>query len=318
MTILANKMSKSAPPKSRKTEISISLSMHPAPSRAQFFPTAGAPVGVELLNDENLDEVLSFLGRHPIQTVGMVGLIHDNGLQSPLNRGAFFGCRNYLGQLEGVALIGHATLMETDSDRALKAFAQTAQTCTSAHLIMCKEDRIDKFWGYYAEAGQEMRRACRELLFELRWPIEFPGEVPKLRLATVDDLDLLIPVHAELALEESGIDPRNHDAQGFANRYARRIAQGRTWVLTQDEKLIFKADVISDTSEATYIEGVWVNPEARRQGHGGICMSQLARMLLWRTKSLCLFVNDENEDAQRFYRQAGYHLRTVYDTIFLK
>ncbi len=298
--------------------MSVSLSMHPAPSKAQFFPTASAPDGVELLNDENLDEVLSFLGRHPIQTVGMVGLIHDNGLQSPLNRGAFYGCRNYLGQLEGVALIGHATLMETDSDRALKAFAQTAQSCTSAHMIMCKEDRIDKFWGYYAEVGQEMRRACRELLFELRWPLEISEEVPKLRLATVDDLDLLIPAHAEMALEESGIDPRNHDAQGFANRYARRIAQGRTWVLTQDKKLIFKADVISDTPEATYIEGVWVNPEARCQGQGRICMSQLARMLLWRTKSLCLFVNDENEEAQRFYRQSGYHLRSVYDTIFLK
>ncbi|HXL82402.1 MAG TPA: GNAT family N-acetyltransferase [Pyrinomonadaceae bacterium] len=288
------------------------------PSKAQFFPAAGAANGVELLHDENLDEVLSFLGRHPIQTVAMAGLIHDNGLQSPLNRGAFYGCRDYLGQLEGVALIGHATLMETDSDRALKAFAQTAQGCTSAHLIMCKEDSIDKFWGYYAETGQEMRRVCRELLFELRWPIDVSSEVPRLRLATVDDLDLLIPVHAEMAFEESGIDPRNHDAQGFANRYARRISQGRTWVLTQDKKLIFKAEVMSDTPEATYIEGVWVNPEARREGHGRICMSELARTLLWRTKSLCLFVNNENQEAQRFYKQSGYHLRSVYDTVFLK
>lgn len=297
--------------------MSVSLSMYPVPAEAQLFPTASAPAEVELLNDEHLDEILSFLGRHPIQTVGMMGLIYDNGLQSPLNRGAFYGCRNYLGQLEGVALIGHATLMETDSDRALKAFAQTAQGCTSAHLIMCKEDRIDKFWGYYAEQGGTMRRACRELLFELRWPIEISEEVPKLRLATVADLDLLIPAHAEMALEESGIDPRNHDAQGFANRYARRIAHGRTWVLTQGKKLIFKADIISDTPKATYIEGVWVNAEARHQGHGRLCMAQLARMLLSRTKSLCLFVNDENEEAQTFYRQAGYHLRTVYDTIFL-
>jgi ribosomal protein S18 acetylase RimI-like enzyme len=295
-----------------------SLSISPTSSNAQFFPTPSAANGVELLHDENLHEVLSFLGRHPIQTVAMVGLIHDNGLQSPLNRGAFYGCRNYLGQLEGVALIGHATLMETDSDRALKAFAHTAQGCTSAHLIMCKEDRIDKFWGYYAETGQEMRRVCRELLFELRRPINVSNEVPKLRLATIDDLDLLIPVHAEMAVEESGIDPRNHDAQGFVNRYARRISQGRTWVSTQDKRLMFKADVISDTREATYIEGVWVNPEARREGHGRICMSELAKTLLWRTKSLCLFVNNENQEAQQFYKQSGYNLCSVYDTVFLK
>jgi len=29
-------------------------------------------------------------------------------------------------------------------------------------------------------------------------------------------------------------------------------------------------------------------------------------------------VNDENDEGQKFYKQAGYHLRTVYDTIFLK
>src|SRR5207249_9985914 len=113
--------------------------------------------------------------------------------------GTFYGCRNYLGQLEGVALIGHATLMETISDRALQAFAETAQQCKSVHMIMCEEDRIDKFWGYYAAAGQEMRRACRELLLELRWPIEVSQSIPQLRLATVDDLDLLVPVHAEMA-----------------------------------------------------------------------------------------------------------------------
>lgn len=288
------------------------------PNRAHYLPLAEADVSVESLENSEYAEVLSFLERRPIYTAYLAGLIRDNGLQSPLNRGSFYGCRNHLGQLEGVALIGHATLMETASDRALHAFAETAQRCTSVHLIMCEEDRLEKFWGCYAGAGQEMRRACRELLMELRWPVEVSQPVSKLRLATVEDLDLLVPVHAQMALEESGVDPRQQDAAGFLARYSRRIEQGRTWVLTEDGKLQFKADVAAETPETTYMEGVWVNPEARRQGYGRRCMSQLARMLLWRTKSICLFVNDENEDAQRFYKQAGYHLRTVYDTIFLK
>jgi predicted GNAT family acetyltransferase len=139
-----------------------------------------------------------------------------------------------------------------------------------------------------------------------------------LRLATVDDLDLLAPVHAEMALEESGIDPRQQDADGFRKRYIRRIEQGRTWVLIEDGQLQFKAEVVAETPVTSYIEGVWVNPAARRQGYGRRCMSQLARMLLWRTKSICLFVNEENDDARKFYKQVGYHVRAVYDTIFLK
>ena len=270
-----------------------------------------------LSNDETA-EVLSFLERRPIHTAYLAGLIRDNGIESPLNRGTLFGYRTRTGEIEGVALIGHATLMETSSEVALEAFARQAQHCSSAHLIMCEENRIDKFWEFYAESGREMRRACRELLFELRWPTEGSQQVVNLRLATVDDLEVLVPVHAELAFGESGVDPRQQDPTGFLERYIRRIKQGRTWVLTENGTLIFKVEVVSETPSTTCIEGVWVNPEYRGLGYGKRCMSRLARMLLWRTKSICLFVNDENEDAQRFYKQVGYHLRTVYDTIFVK
>lgn len=280
-------------------------------------PALAVETRVEQLENSARSEVLAFLERRPLHTAYLAGLIRDHGLESALNRGTFYGCRNYLGQLEGVALIGHAILMEAVSDRALRAVAEKAQSCTTAHLIMCEENQIDKFWGYYAEAGQEMRRACRELLLELRWPIEVSEHESRLRLATPDDLDLLVPVHAEMAYIESGIDPRTNDAAGFIARYQRRIEQGRTWILTEDNKLLFKADVVSETPESAYVEGIWVNPEARRRGLGQACMAQLARRLLWRSKSICLFVNDENEEARRFYQNAGYHHRTIYDTIFL-
>jgi ribosomal protein S18 acetylase RimI-like enzyme len=291
-------------------------SLRTNPSSAYCLPLNEDNGRVETLENKEYNEVLAFLEKRPIYTAYLSGIIRDNGLQSHLNRGTFYGYRNQLRQLEGVALIGHATLMETLSDQATQAFAKTAQRCKGVHLIMCEENRTDKFWSYYADEGQEMRHACRELLFELRWPLEV-SQVSNLRLATFHDLPLLIPVHAEMALEESGIDPRQQDAAGFFERYGRRIEQGRTWVLTEGGKLQFKAEVVAETPETTCIEGVWVNPQARRQGYGRRCMSQLARMLLGRTKSICLFVNDENEDAQRFYKHAGYHLRTVYDTIFL-
>lgn len=295
--------------------------MHPSllttETAPDYSPLVEGDGRVEPLKNSEYTEVLAFLEARPLNTAYLSGMIRDNGLQSPLNRGTFYGYRNQVGKLEGVALIGHATLLETSSDRAIRAFALTAQRCQTVHLIMCEENRLDKFWSYYAEAGQEMRRACRELLFELRWPIEI-SQVTNLRLANVHDLDLLIPVHAEMAQGESGVDPRDLDPVGFVERYKRRIQQGRTWVLTEDGKLQFKAEVVAETPETTYIEGVWVNPEARRQGYGSRCMSQLARMLLWRTKSICLFVNDDNEDARNFYKQVGYHFRTVYDTVFLK
>src|ERR1700674_2963497 len=101
-----------------------------APVKApRWHPSPGqGMVRVAKLNASHEREVMDFLGQRPIHTVAMIGFINDNGIVSPLNRGTFYGCRNLQGQLEGVALVGHATLMETTSDRALEALAQIAQT----------------------------------------------------------------------------------------------------------------------------------------------------------------------------------------------
>ena len=67
-----------------------------------------------------------------------------------------------------------------------------------------------------------------------------------------------------------------------------------------------------------YIEGVWVNPDRRRNKFGLRRMSQLAGLLLKNKKSICLLVNEPNTGAQDFYRKAGYEFRGIYDTIFLE
>jgi predicted GNAT family acetyltransferase len=274
-------------------------------------------VQVVKLRPNHEAEVLQFLSRRPLHTVALAGLIRDNGLVSPLNRGGFYGCRNRAGKLEGVALIGHAILLETSTDRALEALATTAQTCTTAHLILGEEQRINEFWSYYAEAGQPKRHAGRELLFELRWPVEVFAEASRLRRATAAELEMILPIQAQMAFEESGVNPLERDPEGFRLRCLRRIEQGRTWVWVADGELIFKADVVSDTPEVIYLEGVWTNERHRSQGHALRCLSQLSRGLLQRAQSVCVLVNEQNSGAHSFYQRAGFKRRAIYDTIFL-
>jgi predicted GNAT family acetyltransferase len=168
-----------------------------------------------------------------------------------------------------------------------------------------------------------MRRACREVLFEMRRPalnglsrlMEEPGG--GLRPATADDIDLIAPVHAAMAEAESGVNPLDTDPAGFVRRCLRRIEQGRTWVVVEGGRLVFKADVQADTPEVMYLEGVYVHPADRGSTLGRRYMTQLCRNLLARTRVLCLLANEENERAQRFYRMCGFKARAVYDTIFL-
>jgi ribosomal protein S18 acetylase RimI-like enzyme len=276
-----------------------------------------AAVRVERLSNSDASQVLQFLSQRPIHTVAMMSLINDNGIVSPFNRGVFYGCRDLHGQLEGVALVGHATLLETVSDRALAALAQVARECPNTHLIMGEKERVADFWSHYADAGRRQRLACREWLFEFSWPVEAREHVAELRPAKVEELALIMPVQAELAFAESGVNPLLVDPQGFRERCLRRIEQGRTWVVVENDLLIFKADVISKTPDVIYLEGIWLREDRRKKNIGTRLMSELMRRLLEDTKSICLLVNETNEWAQGFYRKCGFHFRATYETIFL-
>src|SRR5882724_1006274 len=280
--------------------------------------TESEPLTVEELRTEQETEVMEFLSERPGHTFGMAGLIRSNGLVSPHNRGSFYACRDKDGRLQGVAMIGRYILFETRSDAAIEAFARLAQDCRSAHMLLGERGKVGTFWEYYGDRGQAARRYCREWLFELRWPVEVREAVPGLRLATVDDLDLVVPAHAQTALYESGIDPLAADPEGFRKRCSRRIEQGQTWVWVEDGRLMFKTEVLTDTPEVAYLEGVWVDPAERGKGVGLRCMSQLTGELLSRTASVCLLVNERFQQAQGFYKRAGYKIISHYDTIFLK
>jgi len=283
-----------------------------------YLPQPDVSLTVSRLVEAETNEVIEFLSERPIHTVCLTGLIRDNGLLSEYNRGTFYGCRNSDGRLEGVALIGHATLIETRTRGALREFALTAQSHNRLHMIMAEQEKVEEFWNHYADDGQPMRLACRELLFELKNSPEIRPEVEGLRLAAIDELHLIAPVHAAMAEAESGINPLETDREGFLNRCARRINKNRVWVVVKDERLIFKVDMQAVTSETIYLEGIYVGPESRGSGIGKNCLVQLIQMLIKDVRSICVLANEKNEKAHAFYRRCGFKHISNYDTIFLK
>src|SRR5256885_1784951 len=273
---------------------------------------------IQPLRGEHEAEVIDFLSAHPLFTFAMTGFIKDNGLESGLNRGNFYASRNLRGEVDGVALIGHVTLFETSSDAVLSAFANLTRKRSDAFIVMGEERRMDRFMNYYALKPQEAQRSCRELLFAQRSRQACDSPVPNLRRAMMDEVDLVVPVHAQMAFEQSGVNPLDVDAEGVRERCARRIQQGRGWGSVESGKLLFKADVISDLPEVNYLEGVYVTPENRGRGFGSLCMRQLTNVLLSHTKSVCLLTEEDETVAQACYTKAGYKLREHYRTVFLQ
>ena len=285
------------------------------------FSNVEAPIETSAISElgrKHEDEVMGFLAARPLHTAFMAELIRDNGLLSPQNRGSFYGSRNVLGQLEGVALIGQATLVEAHTENSLISFARVARNCHNTHLIRGERHSVKIFWKYYAGTGREPRQICGEVLFELKASLP-PGEdVPKLRPATIDDLEKVLAVNSAMAFEEGGISPLQRDPSGFRNTTLRRIEKRRVWVWVEDNRLFFKADVLSETPEVTYLEGIYVHPEERGKGYGSRCLKKLCSQLLNTSQSLSLTINEKNKRAIEFYQKFGFELHSDYETIYLR
>ncbi len=270
------------------------------------------------LTDSQESEVLQFLETRPLHTVFLRGFIQDNGLENSLNRGTFYGYWHPNGQLGGVALIGHATLFEANCEAALRLFGCQARQHSEIHMIMGEQHAVHIFWNSLVESSEAIPpRLCTELLFERRSLIANHEPVKTLRPATLEDLERVMPIQAQMAFVESGVDPLAVDPVGFENRCLRRIEMNRVWVAIENDALTFKADILSATADVNYIEGVYVAPHYRGNGYGLRCLAQIGQSLSGSTRSLCLFVNANAKEAQEFYKRAGFSLSSVYSTIFL-
>ena len=270
------------------------------------------------LTESERTEVLEFLSIRPVHTVVMTSFIVDNGIESELNRGKFYGYRNSTGTLEGVALIGHSTLVEARSEEAIKALAFAARRAeTPIHLIMSSGDDAQRFWKYLDHGHKAPRLTCTEALFEISFPFAVQKSEWKIENATMEHLMEVAEAQAEVAFIESGVDPMIRDREGFLKRVARRIEQKRVFVALDGEKMVFKADIVAETDNVIYLEGIYVSPEYRGRGVGSKCLSSLSLDLLNRVEHICLLSNIDFKAAHKSFQQAGYKNTDQCTTLFV-
>src|SRR5688500_4704037 len=286
--------------------------------QAPWFTVAPDLSRVSELRAEHETEALNYLAIRPVHTVVMTSFIRDNGIVSPLNRGKFFGYRHSAGTLEGIALIGHTTLIEARTEEALKAMAFVARSSeTPIHLIMSSGTLAKSFWTYLYGTAKEPSLTCTELLFEVGFPLQVQKCEYDLRLARFEELEAVAVAQAEVAEIECGVNPMLRDREGFLKRVERRIEQGRIFVVFDGDKLVFKADIIAETETVAYLEGVYVAPEYRGKGVAPKCLSQLFLTLLERVQNICLLSNVEFKAAHRSFVKAGMRNTDACTTLFV-
>jgi ribosomal protein S18 acetylase RimI-like enzyme len=249
------------------------------------------------------DQVLRFCAAEPIERVFLEDIAR-RGL------GRFTAIEDDDGRLVSLCHVG-ANVVPSGVHCA--AFAE-ATVRGQARMIIGEETAVDELWG---AAAVRMPRPRDDRPGQ---PVYRLDEVPEpgdtgLRLATLADLERLVPACAAAHYEEIGIDPLRRDPDSFRWRTRAQIEERRSWLWLEGDVIRFKAEASAWTPRAVQLQQVWVDPEARRQGYGRRALRDLCRLLLEQVPTVCLFVRPENTPALRLYDAIGMERTITYRSL---
>jgi uncharacterized protein len=242
--------------------------------------------------EPKFEQILRFCADDPVERVFLEDVAR-RGL------GRFVGLVDD-GELEALCHVG---VNAVPSGRGCAAFGR-AVTRASPRMLIGEAAAVDELW----KAVRPRLPAPREdrpgqPVFAIR-SVDAPPRTG-LRAATLDDLELLVPACAAAHREELGIDPLARDPDGFRWRTRAQIEEGRSWLWAEDGVILFKAEASAWTPSAVQLQQVWVDPDARRRGHGARGLLDLCRLLLEQVPAVCLFVRADNAPAIRLYEAIG-------------
>jgi uncharacterized protein len=133
-----------------------------------------------------------------------------------------------------------------------------------------------------------------------------PFVAPQLRSAVESDLDAVVPLAAAAVQESLGIDPVAAEGHIFRARVAARIKAGRTWVMTENDRLVFKVDMGARSRYGAELENPYMVPEMRKKGLGTLALGQVCRQQLSAIPRLTLRYDEKDPVLSRVCRKVGF------------
>ena len=137
------------------------------------------------------------------------------------------------------------------------------------------------------------------------------------RATTPDDFDVLYPACVAMYTEEVGVSP---ESAAGAGAYQARVRQliNRSWSFARidDGELIFKAEIACATPYAAQIQGVFVAPDHRGQGHAAAGVAAVVQAVRHHiAPRVSLYVNEWNAPAQAAYARVGFVETARFSTL---
>ncbi|CAN5234742.1 GNAT family N-acetyltransferase [soil metagenome] len=202
---------------------------------------------------------------------------------------------------------------------ALDMFAQRAMTmrrqCSS---IVGRRGDVMHLWSLLEPTWGPARSPRLNQPFMVLAQDSVIAPDPRVRATLMDEFDLLYPSCVAMFTEEVGMNPEGHNREGYRARVAQLISQGWSFVVVEDDQVVFKAEVGAATPFGCQIQGVYVAPQWRGQGLAAPAMAGVVKLVRETIAPVVtLYVNDHNVAAKRAYESAGFRQTETFATILL-
>ena len=141
---------------------------------------------------------------------------------------------------------------------------------------------------------------------------------PRVRPATADEVDLVMPAAAHMFTAEIGYPPYTGSGHAYRSALLALIDRQHTYVVIEDGEVIFKADVGSVALGCAQIQGVWLAPRLRGHGLAVPAMAAVVEQVMAaRAPWVTLYVNDFNASARATYAHVGFEDVGTFTTVLL-
>ncbi|MEV0589561.1 GNAT family N-acetyltransferase [Nonomuraea sp. NPDC050310] len=261
-----------------------------------------------VLDDNDRDEVLALLDSDPVANVFVASRVRMVGLNPARLGGQMWGF-GPRGALVSLCYAGANMVPVNAGPEAVAAFADRARRqgrrCSSivgpVEAVEPLWERLEPYWG----RARAIRWRQPVLATSRKPPV---AADPLVRRARPEDFDVVLPACVAMFTEEVGVSPNLGDGGAlYRTRVSELIRIGRSYVRIEDGRVVFKAEIGAVTPQACQIQGVWVAPERRGEGHAVAGMAAVVEASLACFAPLVtLYVNDFNHAARAVYRKVGF------------
>jgi uncharacterized protein len=264
------------------------------------MPEACLPT-VARLSNAHLEDLEALLWQDRVLNLFLIGFVDEH----PVDRVFWYGI------FHGSTLTGALMLLP---DRLVVSFIPNvedalaaAETISALHkpcLMVGPRAETDVLWNRWAQA-EAFDRYYNQRLYVATQPPDHEA-VKGFGRADPAQWRAIAINSGKMEGEDLGVNRHLDEPQLHEHAVRERIRAGRTWVITEQDEIVFQINVGTQTPWGAQVGGTYVPPEHRGRGLATMGMAALLQAQLRYRDMVTLHVNEANAPAVRVYEKVGF------------